>query len=144
MVCPCRHAGDADVADPRPSGVYSASRWWIDLTLGRRASRVELPRLVVVRVLGKDVARLDDLWAAARFGVRASGLFFDFVGADGYRLGTELEGGIEGPALSTGYICVATRDLLWAPAPERPAFWRVKGVVSVLASPRTRGPSQTE
>jgi hypothetical protein len=124
--------------------VFSARRWWIDVTFRGHASRVELPRLVAVRALGRDVARLDDLWAAGRFGVRAADLSFDFVGSDGYRLGAELVGGIEGRALSTGYVCVATRDLLWAPTPERPAFWRVKGVERLVASPRTAGASRSE
>jgi hypothetical protein len=68
--------------------------------------------------------------------VKPSELSFDFLGADGYRLGATLEGGIDGAELATGYICVVTRNLVWAPSPERPCFWRVKGVVRVHASPR--------
>jgi hypothetical protein len=112
-------------------------RWWIDLTLGERSARVELPRLVAVRVFGRDVARLDDLWAAGRLGVRPASLWFDFVGADGFRLSQQIEGGVPGALLSTGYVCLATRDLLWAPVPERPDFWSVKDVVRIEGSRRT-------
>jgi hypothetical protein len=134
MACSCRQEGDHPLGDARPSGVYAANRWWIDLSLGRLTSRVELPRLVVVRVLGQDVARLDDLWAAGHLGVRAEELSFDFVGWDGFHLAAKLEGGVQGSSLATGYVCIATRDLLWAPTPERPDFWRVKGVVKIVAS----------
>jgi hypothetical protein len=132
MVCDCRHPG----ARTEPaSGVHAVKRWWIDLVLGDRSARVELPKLVAVRVFGRDVARLDDLWAAGRLGVRPAALSFDFIGADGFRLGVQVEGGVRGAQLATGYVCLATRDLLWAPVPERPAFWSVKDVVRVEASP---------
>lgn len=113
--------------------MHAVRRWWIDLTLGERSARVELPRLVAVRVFGRDVARLDDLWAAGRLGVKPAGLRFDFVGDDGFHLAEKIEGGIEGAQLSKGYVCLATRDLIWAPIPERPAFWSVKAVVRVDA-----------
>ena len=116
--------------------MHVVGRWWIDVALRGRTARVELQRLITVRVDGRDLARLDDLWAAARLGPRPSELSFDFVGADGYRVSAKLEAGIDGGDLGSGYVCVATRDLVWAPSPERPCFWRVKGVVCVEAAVR--------
>jgi hypothetical protein len=101
--------------------------------MGQRTARVELRRLVQVRVGGVDVVRLDELWQASRFGVRADLLAFDFVGEDGFRIGDKLPAGVAGRELAAGYVCVGTRDLLWAPEPERPCFWRVKGVTRMVA-----------
>lgn len=39
-------------------------------------------------------------------------------------------------ALSTGYVCVVTRDLLWQPVPERPASWSVHAVARTAAAAR--------
>ena len=78
--------------------------------------------------------RLDDLWAASHLGVPAASLLFDFVADDGFRIGAKQPEGIDGSALPTGYVCVGTRDLLWQPVPERPCFWRVKGVARVVAT----------
>ncbi len=104
--------------------------------MGQRTARVELRRLVQVRVGGVDVVRLDELWQASRFGVRAARLAFDFVGEDGFRIGDKLPAGVAGRELAAGYACVATRDLPpghgpWEP--ERPCFWRVKGVTRMIA-----------
>ena len=101
--------------------------------MGTRTSRVDLRRLVPVRVGELDLVRLDDVWEASHFGVRAAALAFDFEGADGFRLGNKLPSGVPGPELSAGYACVATRNLVWSPKPERPCFWRVKGVARMVA-----------
>jgi len=80
--------------------------------------------------------RLDELWAASHLGVSAAGLTFDFVGDDGFRIASKQPVGIDGRELQTGYVCVATRDLVWQPLPERPCFWRVKGVARIMATPK--------
>jgi len=117
--------------------VHATKRWWIDLAVGRATARVELPRLVAVRVHGVDVVRLDELWEAAHLGIAASSLTFDFVAEDGFQIGAKDPAGVDGRDLPTGYVCVATRDLLWQPQPQRPCFWRVKGVARVVATPRS-------
>ncbi|HEY6462310.1 MAG TPA: hypothetical protein VIY73_19215 [Polyangiaceae bacterium] len=96
-------------------------------------ARVELSRLVVVRVQGLDVARLDEVCAAAHLGVPLERLVFDFVGDDGFHIAANDRPGVAGPDLATGYVCVATRDLLWQPSPARPCYWRVKGVERAIA-----------
>lgn len=116
------------------SGITRVRRWWVDLALGPLGARVELRKLVAVRIRGRDVVRLDDLWAAAHLGVAADGLAFDFIGDDGIRLRAGESAGVPGRALSTGYICVATRDLLWQPTPERPPSWSVRAVARIVAS----------
>lgn len=127
----------ADKESPGPaSGVARVRRWWVDLIAGRLSARVELRRLVAVRIAGRDVVRLDDLWAAGHLGVVAGDLAFDFVGDDGGRLRDREAAGVPCRALSTGYICVVTRDLLWQPVPERPAFWSVRAVARIAAVPR--------
>ncbi len=95
---------------------------------------MELTRLVTVRALGRDLARLDDLWTAAHMGVKPVGLRFDFVGDDGFRLRSKLDAGIAGAELWTGYVCVATRDLVWAPSPSRPRYCNVEAVGRILAT----------
>jgi hypothetical protein len=99
---------------------------------------MELRRLVAVRVDGRDLVRLDDLWAAAHLGVGPAGIAFDFVADDGVHLIGREPAGIAGEELATGYVCVATRDLLWQPKPQRPRYWHVKGVAQMLATPRSR------
>jgi hypothetical protein len=136
MTCGCRQARHTDENARRISGTHATKRWWIDLSAGRASARVELPRLVAVRVRGVDVVRLDELWAASHLGVSAASLVFDFVADDGFRITAKEPAGIEGAELRTGYVCVASRDLVWQPVPERPCFWRVKGVARVLATPR--------
>ena len=59
---------------------------------------------------------------------------FDFVADDGFRIASKQPAGIDGSELQTGYVCMATRDLVWQPVPERPCFWRVKGVARVVAT----------
>lgn len=119
---------------PAPSGVHGTRRWWVDITMGTVTARVELPRLVVVRVDGVDLVRLDELWSAAHLGVPAAALVFDFVGEDGSHVATEEGGLVGGRELSTGYVAVATRDLVWQPTPVRPLAWSVKRVARVTAS----------
>lgn len=136
MNCGRRHPGHTEAGSKPASGVHATRRWWIDLTMGGSTARVELPRLVVVRVGGVDVARLDELWSAAHLGIPADALVFDFVGDDGFRLTSGGGVGVDGRELSTGYVCVATRDLVWQPTPERPVFWRVRAVARVVALPR--------
>ena len=97
---------------------------------------MEPARLVVVRVHGLDVVRLDDLWAATHFGEPLRAMAFDFAADDGYQITSRLQDAIDGDELPTGYLAVATRDLLWQPVPERPCFWRVKSVARILASRR--------
>jgi hypothetical protein len=131
VACCCRHGlheGEAHRA-VKPL----AWRWWVDVVAGERSARIELQRLVGVRVDGFDVVRLDDLWAASHLAqcVRARG--FDFVSDDGFRLGAQQPSGVEAPDLSTGYMRIDTRDLVWQPVPERPCFWRVKAVARMLA-----------
>ncbi len=130
----------AEKEPARPgSGITRVRRWWVDVSLQRLSARIELRKLVAVRVLGQDVVRLDDVWAAAHLGgapLRA--LAFDFVGEDGSRLGDLQPGGVPGQELATGYVCSATRDLLWQPTPARPAFWQMKGVARIVASPVAR------
>ncbi|HEY1693599.1 MAG TPA: hypothetical protein VGG39_15630 [Polyangiaceae bacterium] len=94
---------------------------------------MDLSRLVVVRVQGVDVARLDEVWAAARLGVPSERLVFDFVGDDGFHLAASDRPGVAGADLATGYVCVTTRDLVWQPSPVRPCYWRVKGVERAVA-----------
>ncbi len=101
--------------------------------MGARTTRVDLRQLVPVRVGELDLVRLDDLWEASHFGVRPAALAFDFEADDGFHLGAKLPSGVPGPELSAGYACVATRNLVWTPTPERPCFWRVKGVARMLA-----------
>ncbi|MGD0526221.1 MAG: hypothetical protein ABSE49_13805 [Polyangiaceae bacterium] len=134
-----RHAGHTGEGAVPPSGTHATKRWWIDVSMGPSSSRVELPRLVAVRVRGVDVVPLETLWAASRLGGFAGGLRFDFVSDDGTRLAALAPSGIDGSELRTGYVCVATRDLVWQPVLERPAFWCVKGVARVEGFARNRG-----
>jgi hypothetical protein len=138
MTCGCRQARHTDENASPPSGTHTTKRWWIDLSTGRSSARVELPRLVAVRVRGVDVVRLDELWAASHLGVSPAGLMFDFLADDGFRIASKQPEGIDGRELQTGYVCVGTRDLVWQPFPERPCFWRVKGVARVLATPKEK------
>jgi hypothetical protein len=134
MTCGCRqarHIGETPASGARPS-----RRWWIDLSIGEATARVELRRLVAVRVHGVDVVRLDELWGASHLGVMVASLTFDFVADDGFQIAAKQPEGIDGSDLRTGYVCVATRDLIWHPTPERPCFWRVKGVAQVVATPK--------
>jgi hypothetical protein len=133
MSCCCRQEEHTDAITACSLGERRQTSWWIDLFMGERSARVELRRLVQVRVGGVDVVRLDELWQAAHFGVRATSLAFDFVGEDGFRIGDKLPSGVAGRELAAGYACVGTRNLLWAPKPERPCFWRVKGVTRMVA-----------
>jgi hypothetical protein len=110
-------------------------RWWIDVMMAGRSARVDVPRLVCVRVHGRDVARLDDVWAASHLGSRIERLAFDFVGEDGFCIMAKAGVAIPGRALATGYVCVTTRDLVWQPVPERPCYWRVKAVARMIALP---------
>jgi hypothetical protein len=128
-----RHTGDNAIP---PSGTHATKRWWIDVSTGPSSARVELPRLVAVRVRGVDVVPLEALWAASRLGVPADGLRFDFVGDDGFRVAASAPSGIDGDDLRTGYVCVASRDLVWQPVPERPSFWWVKGVARIVGTPK--------
>jgi len=113
--------------------MHAVRRWWIDVALGDRSVRVDVPRLVCVRVHGRDVARLDDVWAASHLGPRADQLSFDFVAEDGCCIVAKAGAGIPGRELRTGYVCVSTRDLVWQPVPERPCYWRLKSVVRMVA-----------
>jgi hypothetical protein len=131
VACFCRPGhcnGEAHRAVKSP-----AWRWWIDVVAGERSVRIELQRLVGVRVDGFDVVRLDDLWAASHLAQGVAARSFDFVSDDGFRLGAQQEYGVEARDLSTGYMRIDTRDLLWQPVPERPCFWRVKAVARMLA-----------
>jgi hypothetical protein len=136
MTCDCRQARHTSETASPASGLHATRRWWIDLSTGRTRARVELPRLVAVRVNGVDVVPLDALWAASHLGFPPASLMFDFVGEDGFRIASKLPAGIDGSELRTGYVCVSTRDLLWQPVPERPCYWRVKAVARVLATPK--------
>lgn len=133
-----RQAGHTAEGPSAPSRVHGTRRWWIDVAMGGVVARVELPRLVVVRVDGVDLACLDELWSAAHLGVPAAALVFDFVGEDGSHLATEEGSLVGGRELSTGYVAVATRDLVWQPTPPRPPSWSVKRVARVTASPAPR------
>jgi hypothetical protein len=133
MSCCCRHEGHTAATSAHEAADRRKPSWWIDLVMGQRTARVELRRLVQVRVGGVDVVRLDDLWEASHFGVRPYLLAFDFVAEDGFRLGDKLPAGVAGHELAAGYACVASRNLVWAPTPERPCFWRVKGVTQMVA-----------
>lgn len=106
------------------------------MSLGATTRCVQPARLVPVRVHGVDVVRLDEVWNAGHFGEPLAAMAFDFVADDGFHLSSLLEEGVPGPELRTGYLAVATRDLLWQPRPERPCFWRVKGVARMLGSRR--------
>lgn len=136
MTCGRRHARHTGENVRPPSGTHATKRWWIDLSTGPLRARVELPRLVAVRVHGVDIVPLDALWAASHLGVAPAGLRFDFVADDGFRIGLEQPEGIDGAELATGYVCVATRDVVWRPVPERPCFWRVKGLARILGTPK--------
>ena len=105
--------------------------------MGRAIARVELPRLVPVRVRGVDVVPLHELWAASHLGLAAESVRLDFIADDGFRLASKQPEGIDGSELATGYVCITTRDLLWQPEPARPCFWRVKGVARVVATPKS-------
>ncbi len=108
------------------------------MTAGGSRARVELTRLAVVRVGDIDVVPLLDVWAAAHLGTPAEDLVFDFVGEDGFHLAGEDRPGVDGHDLPSGYVSVPARRLLWAPVPERPCYWRVKGVARVLGVRRAR------
>ena len=133
MACCCQHPGHTHDETHSPSGVHPTLRWWIDVAAGGSRARVDLTRLAVVRVGDVDVVPLLDVWAAAHLGVPAEGLVFDFVGDDGFHLAQNDRPGVQGHELATGYVSVPARRLLWAPVPERPCYWRVKGVARVLA-----------
>ncbi|HEY3821195.1 MAG TPA: hypothetical protein VGL81_28715 [Polyangiaceae bacterium] len=134
MTCGCRQARhNGENASP-VSGTHATRRWWIDLSTGRSSARVELPRLVAVRVHGVDMVPLEVLWAASHLGGSPMSLRFDFVADDGFRIASKQPAGIDGSDLRTGYVCVVTRDLVWQPVPERPCFWRVKAVARVVAT----------
>lgn len=137
MACACRHACNKHETSRRPPTPAATRRWWIDLVAGRWTARVELRKLVAVRVDGRDVVRLDDLWAAAHLGVAVEELSFDFVADDGFHVSAREPAGIAGGDLATGYVCVVTRDLVWQPTPERPCFWRVKGVAQIVGTRRS-------
>ena len=92
--------------------------------------------MVAVRVRGVDMLPLDALWAASRLGVPPAGLRFDFLAEDGFQIASKQPAGIDGTELRTGYVCVATRDLVWQPLPERPCFWRVKAVARIVGTPK--------
>jgi hypothetical protein len=125
-------AGRKPSPGPAP-GTRRLRRWWVDLEVGRLSARVELRRLVAVRIAGRDVVRLDDLWSAGHLGVPATDLAFDFFGDDGTCVRDREPGGIPWRALSTGFMCVVTRDLLWQPTPQRPASWGVRAVARIVA-----------
>jgi hypothetical protein len=133
MTCCCKHERHTAATAVATPGQSQGSAWWIDLVMGARTTRVDLRRLVPVRVGELDLVRLDDLWEASHFGVRAAALAFDFEGHDGFRLGEKLPAGVPGLELGAGYACVTTRNLVWTPTPERPCFWRVKEVVRMVA-----------
>jgi hypothetical protein len=135
MGCVGRQARHTVDARP-PSRAHTTRRWWIDLEMGRFSARVELPRLVAVRAGGVDLVRLDELWSAARLGMPATTLLFDFVADDGSHLGSTGDGCVDGRVLSTGYVAVATRDLVWTPSPARPPSWFLEHVARVVATPR--------
>ena len=135
-----RHACHTGENAIPPSGTHATKRWWIDVSTGPSKARVELPKLVAVRVRGVDVVPLEALWAASHLGVPAGGLRFDFVGDDGFRVADRAPSGIDGAELRTGYVCVATRDLVWQPVPERPSFWCVKGVARIVGTPKAHRP----
>jgi hypothetical protein len=134
VACCCRHAHHPDEAHAR-AVKPPAWRWWIDVVAGELSARVELRRLVGVRVDGFDVVRLDDVWAAAHLAACVATRSFDFVSDDGFRLGAKQAAGVDVRDLSTGYMRMDTRDLVWQPLPERPCFWRVKAVAQMLAIP---------
>lgn len=136
MTCGCRQARHTGDNGSPLRAVHASRRWWIDLSTGPCVARVELPRLVAVRVLGVDVVPLEALWTASHLGVSPARLTFDFVGDDGFQILSKQPAGIDGSELRTGYVCVATRDLVWQPLPERPCFWRVKAVARVVATPK--------
>ena len=143
-----RQARHTDANGSARREAHASRRWWIDLSTGTASTRssvarVELPRLVAVRVGGVDVVPLDALWAAAHLGAPPGSLVFDFVGDDGFQLASQEPGGIDGNELRTGYVCVATRDLVWQPVPERPCFWHVKAVARVVATPKERRDAQS-
>jgi hypothetical protein len=134
MTCGCRQPRHTDENGSALRDAHASRRWWVDLSTGRCIARVELPRLVAVRVRGVDVVPLAALWAASHLGVSPASLMFDFVADDGFRIASKQPAGIDGSELQTGYVCMATRDLVWQPVPERPCFWRVKGVARVVAT----------
>ena len=135
MTCGCRHARHTGENGSPPSGTHATRRWSIDVSTGRSSARVELPKLVAVRVEGIDMVPLDALWSASRLGSLV-GLCFDFLADDGFRITSRQPAGIDGTELRTGYVCLGTRDLVWPPFPERPCFWRVKGVARVVGTAR--------
>jgi len=99
-------------------------------------ARVELPRLVAVRIGGVDVVPLQEVAAASHLGIHPRSCTFDFVGDDGFRVTSKQPEEIDGVEIATGYVCIATRDLVWQPQPERPCFWRVKAVARMVATPK--------
>lgn len=85
---------------------------------------------------GVDMVPLAALWAASHLGVAPASLRFDFLADDGFQIASKQSAGIDGTELQTGYVCVATRNLVWQPLPERPRFWRVKAVARIVATPK--------
>jgi hypothetical protein len=135
MTCGCRHPRDTRERPEKGTG-QGTPRWWIDLASGGSVARIELRRLVAVRVGGMDVVPLGEVAAASHLGIHVESCTFDFVGDDGFQVTSKERQPIDGSQLATGYICVATRDLIWQPRPERPCSWRVKAVARMMAMPK--------
>jgi hypothetical protein len=135
MACICGHAHHKGETSPRTTSAAGVQRWSIEVAFGERSTVVDLRSLVPIRVSGEDVVPLEDLWTAARLGPKADGLTFDFIAEDGFRFVEKAGAGVDGRDLSGAYLRLATRQLLWPPSSERPCFWRVKGVVRIVAAP---------
>jgi hypothetical protein len=125
MACNCcRSSGSTYIRSP-------IARSTLNVRHGRSVSSVRLAALNVVRREGRRTVSLADVWWAAGLPLDPANLRIDLVGDDGFQ--TALKNGqpLPGSALDDGIIDVETRDVSWAI--DVPCFYRVKGVVEVVA-----------
>jgi hypothetical protein len=78
---------------------------------------VDLSQAEVMDFEGNDAVRLTDVIELAALGVATADLTFDFVASDGFRVSEATNCAstfpIGGDQLDTGYIELATRNLVW-------------------------------
>ena len=126
MACTCCRdgSGPSYIRSPIPRAIVSVRH-------GRSVASVRLAALNVLRREGRRLVSLADVWWAAGLPLDPATLRFDLVGDDGFQ--TALKNGepLCGRALDAGVIDLDTRDVSWSI--DVPCFYRVKGVVEILA-----------
>jgi hypothetical protein len=125
MACDCCRDGSRTyIRSPLPRATVSVRH-------GRSVSSVRLAALNVLRRDGRRLVSLADVWWAAGLPVDPATVRIDLVGDDGFQTAAKNGQPLPGRALDAGLIDLDTRDVSWAI--DVPCFYRVKGVVEVLA-----------